>query len=80
MMKEETKGRLISLGRMLFHGGIPLIIVIIILDYWGEGLSNDASMEWNIFVTVSCMGAACLVMLIALFLQFVEWKYKYKKP
>ena len=79
-MKEETKGKLISLGNMIFHGGIPIIIVIMILNRWSAGLSVDAEMEWNIFVTVSCMGSACLIMLVALFMEFVDWKYKYKKP
>ena len=79
-MKEETKGKLISLGKILFHGGIPIVIVVYILEIWSSGLSSDAEMEWNIFVTVSCMGSACLVMLVALFMQFIDWKYKYRKP
>jgi len=79
-MREETKGKLISLGRILFHGGIPVVIVFYILEIWSAGLSSDAKMEWNIYVTISCMGSACLVMLIALFLQFIDWKYKYRKP
>ena len=76
LMKEETKGKLISLGKILFHGGIPIVIVVYILEIWSSGLSSDAEMEWNIFVTVSCMGSACLVMLVALFMQFIDWKYK----
>ena len=79
-MKEETKGKLISLGKILFHGGIPIVTVVYILEVWSAGLSNDATMEWNIYVTVSCMGSACLVMLVALFMQFIDWKYKYRKP
>jgi len=79
-VEKENKGRLLSLGRIIFHAGIPIIIVIMILNIWDTSISNDAPMEWNLYVTVASLGAANLVILIGLFVHFIDWKYRYKNP
>ena len=78
-MREIVKQKIGALLIALFHLLIPIIIVIMILNIWSEGVDNDASMEWNIFVTVSCFGAALLVFAIAFYIEWIMDKYYWNK-
>ena len=79
-MKEITKKRLIDLGRLIFHASIPILFVVIILNVWANSLNNDATWEWNLFVTVACFGACLLVLAIAFFVEWIAWRYFWSKP
>ena len=79
-MRDIIKKRLWDLGRLIFHAIIPIAIVSIILNVWANSLNNDASMEWNLFVTVACFGSCLLVIAIAFFVEWVAWRYFWSKP
>jgi len=78
-MEEIIKKKLKLLGWMIFHISIPMTIIFLILNIWDSSISNTASMDWNIFITIACLGCANLVIMISLFIHFIKYVY-YEKP
>ena len=74
-MREETKKKLSQLGRFIFYTSIPIILVFIVLEYWSDSISNTATMEWNIYVTISCYGAIMTILLSTLLIHYLHNKY-----
>lgn len=67
---------------------IPLVILffisITILNIWTSSIDNNASMEWNLFVTVAIFGALCWITLMMIYINkwseyFGDLKEEYKK-
>ena len=63
MMDLDKALKIINLVFHILVFVVTLVITFTILEIFRIGVSNDAEMEWNIFVSVSCFGA-----LITLFL------------
>jgi len=78
-MNKGTKERIDAFIRTLFHIAIPIVVVIMILNIWKAGVSNDAEMEWNIFVTVASLGGALVVLAIAFYVEWIADKYYWSK-
>ena len=78
-MNEKNKLRLNAFIRMVFYLSIPTIIILILLNFWVNSISNDTSMEWNIFVTVACLTGAILIIVFSFFAYWVADKFFWSK-
>lgn len=81
-MDKETKEKIVDFGLMLFHMILPLAIVMIIFKILLAGVSNTASMEWNIFLAILCIGGSILVVLLSFYMHYIADRYvlsKYKR-
>lgn len=64
--------------RIVLHF-VPMIILfyvlISILDVWVISLDNNASISWNLFVTVACFGSLLTVILTLIYLD--KWSDRF---
>jgi len=53
---------------------VTMVVVFSVLEIFRFGVSNDAEMEWNIFLSVSCFGALITLFLVIDFIN--KWTDK----
>ena len=74
-MDEIIKKKVEALLTVVYHIAIPLVFVLCVLSMWNNSISNDASMDWNLFVSISCFGAGILMILTFFFIEWIVDKY-----
>ena len=74
-MDTLIKKKIKALSNAVFHMIIPTSFFLIITQLWNTSISNDTSMDWNIFVSISCFGIFISFILLVFFIEWIVDKY-----